>query len=237
MGSPPRTRSKWSRTFWSAPMNVATSFGTSHRQSLSAHHRLAFPFVSLQGKFRQTLLLTNVSTGLFVQLLALSSENQRFFFERGFEDFFFVDDPWVYFKHSALFARVAETISLHNGPPSSAHFFNSIPVRRWSTYCILGPGNLSRTLAPEWMRSFKIYYLPRPWPLWMSTINPVLCPINVSGWLMGLLVLWLTGVGFIYFGVRADRAHALVQSNDSQFRFRILWRAGTRDSTDFLLKD
>jgi hypothetical protein len=164
---------------------------------------LPLPFVFTGRMIRRNLVVALVGTGLFVQVLALGVENQRFFFDRGLEDTFYLDDPWVYFKHSALFARVAETVSLQAGPPLSAQFFNSVPIPRWSTYCILGPpGRIPRSLAPEWMRSFKIYYLPRPWPFWMWSIKPVLRPINIGKWITGLAGVLLVGIAFVCCGFR-----------------------------------
>jgi len=162
---------------------------------------LAFPFVPAD-KIRRDLVLAIVGAGLLVQVLALSAETQRFFFERAFDDHFWAEDPWVYFKHSALLARVGETISLGTGPPLTARFFNSAPVTDWYTYTILGPPP-PRSMAPTWMRNFKIYYLPRPWPLWMCWLPKTLRPINLGVWAGTLLSMLLAGVGFVYHGLHA----------------------------------
>ena len=163
---------------------------------------LGFPFLS-QDKFRRELRLAVVSLGVVIQLLGLSVEHQRFFFERGFNDFFWAEDSWVYFKHSALFARVEETISLRDGPPPTARRFNSLPVPDWATYSALGPPpNMPRRLAPEWIRNFKIYFLPRPWPLWMLWIKPGLRPINLQAWILSLVAIMMIGGASIYRGLR-----------------------------------
>jgi hypothetical protein len=165
---------------------------------------LTFPFVDLKCAIQRKAVIAIVGLGLLVQFLALSVENQRFFFARGLEDRFYVSDPWFYFKESALFARVGEAISLKNGPPPNAYFFNSSPVHSWSTYAIFGPNlYMSRKLAPEWMRQFKIYYLPRPWPLWMASIQPQQRPINMEPWLWTLMMVSLAGTVCIAQGLRA----------------------------------
>jgi hypothetical protein len=165
---------------------------------------LAFPFMRLQTSLRRTLLALIVGLGLIVQVLALSVENQKFFFAHALDDDFYAQDDWAYFKHSALFSRIGEAISLGAGPPATAKFFTSVPIPRWSTHCILGPPPwMPRSVSPEWMKSFKIYYLPRPWPLWMRTINPVLRPVNVNTWLKALALIFLTGIAFICLGLQS----------------------------------
>jgi hypothetical protein len=158
---------------------------------------LTFPFMH-PTKIRREIILAIVGLGFLVQAMALSVENQRFFFERDFPVYFWAEDPWVYFKHSALASRVGEMLSLKDGPPATARYFNSIPVPDWCTYAILGPP--APGLAPTWMRNFKIYYLPRPWPLWMWWISRGLRPINPQAWLWGLLTVLLVGLGLIYKG-------------------------------------
>ena len=166
---------------------------------------LALPF-AVGFRVRRDLALAIVGVGFLVQILALSVENQRFFFERGLNDFFWAEDPWFYLKHSALFARVTETASLQAGAPATAHLFNSIPLSDWTTYTVLGPPpTVPRALAPVWMRHFQIFYLPRPWPLWMSSLPPTLRPIEPVPWLAGLLGLTALGTGLICHGFREGK--------------------------------
>jgi len=163
---------------------------------------LALPFTVGHGVGKK-LALAIIGVGFLVQALALSVENQRFFFERGLNDFFWAEDSWFYFKHSALIARVGEAISLREGVPPTAHLFNSIPAPELTTYCPLGPPrNIPRKLAPTWMRQFQIYFLPRPWPLWMSWLPPGARPIDMGPWLVGLLSTCILGAGLIYRGLQ-----------------------------------
>jgi hypothetical protein len=167
---------------------------------------LAFPF-ALRLKAKRRLAIALITAGVLVQLLALSVENQRFFFDRGFNDFFWAEDSWVYFKHSALVARFGEALSLFNGLPSTAQYFNSLPVPSLTTYAPLGPpANVPRALAPVWIRHFQVFFLPRPWPLWMPRIPAAMRPINVSAWLAALFGVTVLGFGLTYRGVQRSES-------------------------------
>ncbi len=164
---------------------------------------LAFPYIFDTTRFRRGCIVFIVALGAVVQLLALSVEHQRFFFERGLRDFFWEDSSY-YFKHSALFARVGEALSLRDGPPPKANLFNASPAD-WCTYTILGtPTKVPRKFAPQWMRQFKLFYLPRPWPFWMLSIPPARRPINLSAWIAGLFTTGILGLGFIYQAFRGQ---------------------------------
>jgi hypothetical protein len=163
---------------------------------------LGFPFLA-EANLRQNLLHAIIGLGLLIQVLGLSVEHQRFFFENGFNDYFWAEDPWIYFKHSGLFARIGETMSLHEGPPPTAVMFNSLKIPDWVTYTALGPPrSVPRRLAPQWIRNFKIYFLPRPWPFWMVWIKPALRPINLQAWLWGVVAVIATGGTCICRGLR-----------------------------------
>ena len=168
---------------------------------------LCFPFLT-KVKNGRKLAIAVISAGLLVQLLGLSVENQRFFFEKSLKTFFWAEDPWVYFKHSALYSRIGETLSLFQGVPPTAHVFNSLPIPNWTTYVSLGPTRdvpLSQT--PLWLRNFQVYFLPRPWPLWMASLKDSLHPVNLHLWLEGVLGLAMLGVGLIVLGLKKAGAH------------------------------
>ena len=161
---------------------------------------LTFPFATASRSGRNAAFVL-VATGVLVQILALSVENQRFFFERGLNDFFWAEYPWYYFNHSALFARFGEAISLSKGVPATATQFSTIPA--WSTHCLLGPPpNVPRAMASVWIRNFKVFFVPRPWPLWMSAVSPMPRPIDVAAWLQVLASMSFVGGALIYLGIR-----------------------------------
>lgn len=178
---------------------------------------LACPFVSLNRTVRGQLAIAVILVaGLLIQISAVSVENQRFFFERKLHDFFWAEDPWFYFKHSALFSRFGEVVSLRSGLPASAQNFNTVPMSDWCTYTILGPPTrMSREYSPIWMRSFKIFYLPRPWPLWMRDVDPASRPINLTAWVWCLVLMECIGILLVlplarsrkYSTVGLDRVH------------------------------
>jgi hypothetical protein len=173
---------------------------------------LAFPFVSLRGRLRRNLVLALLAAGLVVQGLGLSMENQRYFFERALKDFFWADDSWYYFKHSALFARVGEVASLTGGLPPEACAFNPMTYPGLSTFTIFGPPpKVPRRLTPEWMRQFKVFYLPKPWPIWMWTIRPELRAINLEACLGALFGMALLGVALIFHGFQMVINHRAPQ--------------------------
>ena len=164
---------------------------------------LAFPFVA-EGKYKRPLVVGAVALSFLVQALALSVETQRFFFEHRLHDFFWAEDSWFYFKHSALWSRLGEVATLPQGPPASATKFNSIPDPDWTTYTVLGqPRPIPRSMAPVWMRQFQIFYLPRPWPLWVPRLREEIQPVSPIAWLGGLGGILLLGTCFLYRGFQS----------------------------------
>ncbi len=124
---------------------------------------------------RRWLLGTVVAAGMLVQGLALSLDHQRFFFERNLVPWFWTYDPWYYFREggSQLLARPAElAATIREGVPHEAVRFGSGPRPSSMTYCLFGPGRLEVPRSDRWMRSFAVFYLPSPWPLWMERIPP-----------------------------------------------------------------
>lgn len=107
-----------------------------------------------------------VAAGVALQLLGLATVNERFFFERGLGGHFWTQREDFYFRESALLARPAEIAQMvTEGPPPEARRFapTHYPHLRTSTIVGISPARH----APEWMRGYRVFYLPRPWPLWM----------------------------------------------------------------------
>jgi hypothetical protein len=154
------------------------------------------PFFHFQTLPRRIVVTTIMGLGLCVQLLGVSVETHRFFQARGFKDFVWAEDPWFYFKHSALLARPGEALSLVHGVPDTARWFNTLATPGLVTYVILGPpSDLPREQAPVWMRQYAIYYLPRPWPFWIVWLDRGQRPVNPLTW-MGVAA-FLTILGFL----------------------------------------
>ncbi len=167
---------------------------------------LAFPFVPVQS-FRRSLVAAIVGAGLAVQLAALAVDHQRFFLERVLPDLFWANDSWFYFKHSALVARPREIASLRNGVPERAKYFSPGPYSGRVTYCIMG--TFPRTVAPRAMPLFEVFYLPRPWPIWMAHLKPGQRPVNLEIWATAWLAMGL--LGFVYMRLGFQSAEAAAQ--------------------------
>jgi len=153
-------------------------------------------------RLRRPLIAALASVGLIVQLLGLSLVHERFFYERRLPTYFWYGDAAFYFRESALTARLGEIAStLAGGVPATATYFSPSPYRDLLTYYIAPPASVDR--APDWMPYFRIFYLPRPWPLWMPTVDPErfdrpLPPLPAAGilFLVGLaggVLVWREG--------------------------------------------
>lgn len=165
---------------------------------------LALPF-TVKFKVCRELAVALIGAGLLVQVLALSVDNERFFLERGLSAHFWEEDPWFYFKHSALFARIGEVESLNEPMPSTAQWFGATPAaQEGENNDQQKPSQTARRPDPSLTRNFKIYFLPRPWPLWMSWLPSRLRPLNLGAWLLGTLSLACLGAGAIYRGLQVE---------------------------------
>jgi hypothetical protein len=161
---------------------------------------LAFPFVDT-ATLRRGMVGTVVALGIMVQVLALTVDHQRFFFERALPDHFWAEDRWFYFRESALLARPGEiAVSLRDGVPRTARWFAPHPYPDSLTYAIFG--NPRREFAPVWMQQFQVFYLPRPWPLWMRAFPPDRRPVRLGPVVFGLLAAALLGASLVQWGVR-----------------------------------
>lgn len=122
------------------------------------------------------------AAGLLVQLMGISLDHQRFFYEHSpiyFDDL----DPWVYFKHSQLIDRPQEIVEgIRTGLPAEATRFNPGPDGQ-ETYSPLLPPHPAESRG--WMRHFQLFYLPRPWWGWMARVNQEARPVDPAGLLLG----------------------------------------------------
>lgn len=160
---------------------------------------LLLPFGALHLRRKFTVLLLALSVA--IQILGLTVDHQRFFRERGLEDHFWLHNQAFYFRESQLIARVEEL--LDQDVPSGFAYFSSGPSPLL-TYAPFGPPSKLVPSSRLWMRQFAMYYLPRPWPLWMARIRAENRPFNP---LIGTIILG--GVGL--FG-------ALIFDAASRFR-------------------
>ena len=156
---------------------------------------LAFPFVP-SAVLRRALVGAVIAVGLAVQLLAISVDHQRFFFEHALPDFFWARDRWFYFRESALLARPGEiAVTLRDGVPDTARWFSPSPYPNALTYTLFG--NARYRQSPLWIRQFQVFYLPRPWPLWMASFPPERRPISLGPAVFGALGVGILGAALV----------------------------------------
>jgi hypothetical protein len=137
---------------------------------------LALPFGVLSRDKVQRLVMPLAAAGLLVQLLGISLDQHRFFYERDIPPSFWATDAWFYFRESQLIARFGELASTARaGVPREVVRFTCSPNKQ-STYCLFGPRLPSH--SHWWMRQFQVFYLPRPWWGWMSRVPPGSRPID-----------------------------------------------------------
>lgn len=156
---------------------------------------LALPYGARSIANHWKLLLIAESVG--VQVLGLTLDHQRFFFERSLQPHFWLHNHAFYFRDSQLIARVAE---LRAATPASFRFFSS-GYSPLLTYAPFGPPY--RANPPVWVRQFAVFYWPRPWPLWVSRLSKedrFVDPVTGS-----LLLVALDAVGALLILVGARR--------------------------------
>jgi hypothetical protein len=142
-----------------------------------------------------------VASSLAIQLLGISLDQHRFFYARSLPDFFWSTDRRFYFRDSALFARPGELLTtITDGVPAEADRFRPGPYPALLTYPVFGPGPYPQLPPPLWMRRYRVFWLPRPWPLWMSTIPATQRPIDVRAATAALLGLGLAGSVMVRMG-------------------------------------
>lgn len=166
---------------------------------------LGLPFLpGTRGATRLAAAL--VALGVVVQLLALSVDHQRFFFERRLPDHFWAEEPLGYLRpdRSALFARPGEIAELLEiGVPAEIRAFLPAPYRGSLTYAPFGTPPGLRSQSREWMRAFIVFWVPRPWPLWLSDVPPEHRPVPLPELVLALVALGGLGLGLVVRGLRA----------------------------------
>lgn len=159
---------------------------------------IAFPFARLP----RMAVGGIIAIGVVVQLLAVSVDHQRWFFANRLDDHFWVR-PSIYFEKSQLLERPSElaTVLATTGTVGPRHFAPN-PYRS-PTYTTFGNDPRRRDEAPEWMKQFALFWLPRPWPLWMPRVTNM--PIDYGLALIVTLLGLVGGAGLLGAGLRASR--------------------------------
>jgi hypothetical protein len=170
---------------------------------------LAMP--SAAGRVPRVVVLALVSLGVLVQGLGISLDHHRFFFERNLPPHFW-KDQWFYMRDSQLFARPGELVATwHMGVPANPVAFSPTP-RSEITYSPFGPRPPAANAA--WGRQFTVFYLPRPWPLWIYSLDPARRPVEPWPWLalsgasmaVGAWLTWRT-LHLVRIGATGETPH------------------------------
>jgi len=169
---------------------------------------LGFGFVDTSRRGIRIAVATAVVAGLCVQALALSIDHHRFFYARSLPTFFWFKDPNYYLSHSALFARPGEIIESLKDLPQEAGEFRPGPYARLLTYAVFGGWGHPELPPPLWMRHYQVFWLPRPWPLWMSAIEPDRRPVNLPASIGFLAIMAAAGLAAMS-AVRAEPKHVV----------------------------
>jgi hypothetical protein len=149
------------------------------------------------------------AVSLAVQLLAISVDHQRYYLERSYYPFFWVNESTMY-TDSPLLARPGELIEIAGGR-DLARVRYYVPSERFfsmtsSTY---GPPLAARRNVPEWMRQFLVFVVPRPWPIWSQFLPPSDRP-GPTGTMTAIGVLTAAAAFvLLWWLVRPERSSAL----------------------------
>jgi hypothetical protein len=164
---------------------------------------LGFPFaVVAAGRIRRRVYATLIALSAVIQVMGLSLDHHRFFYARSLPAFFWYTQRTFYFRESALFARPGEILeSVRDGVPKEVVAFRPGPYPLL-TYAVFGGWGRPDLAPPAWMRLYAVFWLPRPWPLWMQAIPEEGRPIDVGRGLAVLLVAALAGSAAIGVGLR-----------------------------------
>jgi hypothetical protein len=142
---------------------------------------LGLPFIEARTVRARLTVRTIVVLGVLIQLLGISVDHHRFFYQRSLRTFFYYTDRSYYFRHSALLARPGELWeTIRDGVPSEAEMFRPGPYSNRLTYAVFGGWGHPELPPPLWMRRYRVFWLPRPWPLWMRTIPPSERPVDMT---------------------------------------------------------
>ncbi|MEO7794693.1 MAG: hypothetical protein ABIV06_07940 [Thermoanaerobaculia bacterium] len=172
---------------------------------------------------RRRLLAVFLTIGCAVQLLGLSLEMSRYHYEHRHLKYFWANRPFLYFRESQLAARPLEILNTLFAERPEPKFFRPGPHPDQMTWAIQGVGDRSR---PEtWVPYFKVFYLPRPWPIWMASLPKNFRFIAV-GKVAGLLVAAGAVGAFLILTMTRKRA---VQGPDLLPAQRVDGTAGGQD--------
>jgi hypothetical protein len=165
---------------------------------------IGFPF-AVKPSLKNHLAVA-VGTGLVVQLLAISVDHQRYYFERSFLPFFWLDERAMYVD-SPLLARPGEALAVFSGKDlDKVRALVPSPHPMSMTSSLYGPlpEMLLKGRGPEWLREYLVFVVPRPWTLWSRYLPPSLRPGRTDLMTIGGFAVALAGVGLLVLRFRQE---------------------------------
>jgi hypothetical protein len=147
------------------------------------------------------------AAGVLVQLLAISVDHQKYYFDRSFAPFFWMDESTMY-TDSPLLARPREVVQLIRGRDlKHAQAYVPGPRPFSMTSSIFGPAPPQLALGHLWTRQYLVFDLPRPWPLWSRHLPPADRPGDTTRMtIVGCAMAVLAMAGFVDVVLSARRA-------------------------------
>jgi hypothetical protein len=131
---------------------------------------------SWPGGTRRNLKLLVCGLGFAVQVLAISVDHHRFYYDRSLSSFFWTNESVMY-KQSPLFSRPFELIEVIEGRDLAGVRALTPAIRPMSmTSSTFGPPPEDVGRMPEWMREYLVFVVPRPWALWSRYLPDELKP-------------------------------------------------------------
>jgi len=165
---------------------------------------IGFPF-AVKARLRNHLAVA-VATGLVVQLLAISVDHQRYYFERSFLPYFWLDERTMYVD-SPLLARPGEALAVFSGKDlDKVRALVPGPNPMSMTSSLYGPlpQVLLKGQGPEWLRQYLVFLAPRPWILWTQYLPSSLRPGRTDVMTIGGLLMAVGGFGLLVLRFREE---------------------------------
>lgn len=167
---------------------------------------LAAPFVRCATPLSKFIALCVLLSSLTVQILSISVDHQRFFFERNLQPFFWYKNAEFYYHDSALASRVVELESIQSRQNLATYrAFRPGPYPEMYTYAFFGPKQNDRLDISGWLDGYAVFWLPRPWPLWSLSIDDESIQMgrtNIVTKLIFLGAIGLSGIVMLLFRAR-----------------------------------
>lgn len=147
--------------FWSGGWNWGPRYLVASLPLVSIGMPFAWP-----NSERRVLKGSLCALGCVVQILGISVDHQRYYFERSFPPFFWLDERTMY-RDSPLLARPGELIALlQQRDVQGARALVPGPRPFSMTSYVFGPPAALLPESPRWMREYLVFLVPRPWTLW-----------------------------------------------------------------------